>query len=159
MKRTLPTFVVTVFAFAAMTSVAWAQHPIVGSWKTNPAKSKVLLGSPGLTYVATYEANGPNGIKGVSERTNPQGEVTRIEFTANLDGKTYPYKGGNLARDGISLTPIDSHIIRVSYKLRGETNQINYFIVSRDGKTLTTVSTNGNAANGVYSRMVVAERQ
>ena len=130
MKRTLPIFVITVFAFAAMTGAAWAQqHPIIGTWKTNPAKAKVILGSPGLNYVATYEASGPNGIKCTSERTNAQGETNTIEFTANLDGKTYPYKGGGEGRDGISLTPIDSHSIRVSYKLRGETTQINYFVV------------------------------
>ena len=146
--------VLCVFVFAL---AAWAQqkNPLIGTWKTNPAKSKVILGGPGINQAVTYEASGPNGIKYTSERTDEQGQTSRIEFTANLDGKTYPYKGSE-TRDGISLTPIDSHSIRVSYKLRGETTQINYWIVSQDGKTLTTVSTGGNP---VYVRLVVADKQ
>jgi len=141
--------------------MGWAQqHPIIGKWKSNPAKSRVLYGEPGLNYVATFEASGPNGIKYVSERIGASsGRKSVVQFTANLDGKTYPYKaeGGPASesrRDGISLTAVDSHTIRVAYKEKGETVQLTYWIVSKDGNTLTSLAT-----NATFSRMIVADRQ
>ena len=160
MKRTLPIFAITVFAFAAMTGAAWAQNPIIGTWKTNPAKSTIPLGPPStVSNLNKFEPSGANGFKHTSDRTNAQGEITRFEYTANFDGKTYPYKGPGPGRDGVSVKKVDPYTYQIFYKKGGETVQINYYIVARDGKTLTSISTGLTNTGQVYNRMMVYDKQ
>lgn len=134
------------------------QNPLIGTWKTNPAKSKILLGAPPLTQVAKYEAVGTNGVKYTSDRVASDGTKYHIEFTAYFDGSTAPYKGV-ANRDAIVIKKIDAYTYQVFYKLRGETVQISFWIVSKDGKTLTRLSTGLGSDNQVFSRLVVADRQ
>lgn len=152
---------VLIFALVLASQALWAQqqNPLIGTWKTNPAKSKFHLGPPSTINISKYEPSGPNGIKDTSDRTGAQGQTGHFEFTANFDGKTYPYKGPGTNRDGVAIKRIDPHTYQVFYKLRGETNQINFWIVSRDGKTLTTISTGVTADGQVYNRMMVSDKQ
>jgi hypothetical protein len=170
MRRSLFAFVLATLAICVVTSTARAQqqNPLMGTWKTNPARSKSVLGPPALTQTVKYEASGPNGVKYTSDRVSSTGVKTHVEFTANFDGKTYPYKssGTDVTRDGIAIKKIEPHTYQVFYKLRGETTQINFWIVSKDGKTLTTVSTgittdtSGKPVDEpVYVRLAVAEKQ
>lgn len=160
MIKTIQATAVVIFLCSTM---AWAQqNPLVGTWKTNPAKSKSILGPPSITQVAKYEASGANGVKYTSDRVSSTGSKSHLEFTANFDGKAYPYKGtGSEAetRDGVTIKKFDAYTYQVSYKKGGETTQINYLIVSKDGKTLSTVSTGVGSNNQVYSRVSVADRQ
>jgi hypothetical protein len=141
------------------TALPAADNPLIGTWKSNPSKSKNPLGPPNTGNLNKYEASGANGIKYTSDRTDAKGQTAHFEFTANFDGKTYPYKGPGTDRDGVALKRIDPYTYQVSYKKGGETIQINYWIVSKDGKTITTVSTGVGANNQVYSRLVVADKQ
>lgn len=145
------------------------QNPLMGTWKGNAAKGKSMLGAPPLTVDAKYEPSGSNGVKYTSDRVNSNGTKSHVEFTANFNGKTYPYKttGNDAAtRDGISILKIDNYNYRISYKLKGETTQINYWVISKDGKTLTTVSagvatdaTGKPVADPIYVRLAVADKQ
>ena len=151
------------FAFIVMFALAsvslWAQqNPLVGTWKTNTAKSKVYLGGAATQQVVKYEASGTNGIKYTSDRVASDGTKSHVEFTAYFDGSTAPYMGVQ-NRDAIAIKKIDAYTYQVFYKLRGETVQINFWIVSRDGKTLTTVSTGVGSDNKVFNRVVVADKQ
>ena len=152
------TFVVLALVFACGTVHA-QQSPLIGTWKTNPTKSKNLIGPPGTINVNKYEPSGANGIKYTSDRTDAKGQTIHMEFTANFDGKTYPYNAPDASRDGVALKRFDPYNYQVSYKKGGETIQINYWIVAKDGKTMTTVSTGVGADNQVYSRLVVADKQ
>lgn len=145
--------------FAAAATLSAADIPLFGTWKTNPAKTKVLIGPGPTMNVNKYEPSGPNGIKYTSERTDASGQKFHYEFTANFDGRNYPYTGPGTDRDGITIKRIDSNTFEVVYKKGTETLQINYWIVSKDGKTLTTVSTGIGSNNQVYSRLVVADKQ
>ena len=137
----------------------WAQqNPLIGTWKTNPAKSKILLGAPPLPQVVTYEARGPNGVKYTSDRVASDGTKYHVEFTAYFDGSTAPYKGVQ-NRDAIKIRKIDAYTYQVFYMLRGETVQISFWIVSKDGKTLTRISTGVGSDNQVFSRLIVADKQ
>ena len=146
--------VVCLFAAAAR---AQQPNPLAGTWKTNVAKSKVSLGGAPTTQVVKYEAV-PNGIKYSSDRVAGDGTKSHVEFTAHFDGSTAPYKGVQ-DRDGISIRKIDPYTYQVFYKLHGEVTQINFWIVSPDRKTLTTVSTGVGSDNKVFNRLVVADRQ
>ena len=156
MCRKIQIVVMFLFVFSV---AAWAQqNPLVGTWKTNPAKSKSYVGAPPLTQVAKYEAVGTNGVKYTSDRILSDGTKSHVEFTAFFDGSTAPYKGVQ-DRDAIKIRKIDAYTYQVFYMKGGEAVQINFWIVSRDGKTLTTVSTGVGSDNKVFSRIVVADRQ
>jgi len=148
-----------VLAFVLCSVSLWAQqNPLVGTWKTNPAKSKSYVGAAPLTQVAKYEAVGTNGVKYTSDRVASDGTKSHIEFTAYFNGSIAPYTGVQ-DRDGIAIKKIDPYTYQVFYKLRGETVQINFWVVSKDGKTFTTVSTGVGSDNKVFSRIVVADKQ
>ena len=152
-------FCLLIFAMALGSITLHAQQdPFVGTWKTNPAKSKAFLGPASPPQLNRIESSGSNGIKYTTERTNAQGETSRTEFTANFDGKTYPFKQPTEARDGVAITQLDPYSYRVTYMCKGQPVQMNYWVVSKDGKTITTV-TNGVDANGMYSRMMVLDKQ
>src|SRR3972149_3034129 len=69
------------------------QNPLVGTWKTNTAKSKVYLGGAATVQVAKYEASGTNGIKYTSDRVAADGTKSHVEFTAYFDGSAAPNRG------------------------------------------------------------------
>lgn len=149
--------VVFLFVFSA---AAWAQqNPLIGTWKTNAAKSTIHLGPPTTSNTTTIEANGPNGIKYTSERTDPQGETVRLQYTATFDGRTYPYAAGGPGRDGVAIKQINSRTYQLSYKQNGETVQINYWVVAPDGRSMTTISSGLTRDGEVYSRTIVHDRQ
>jgi hypothetical protein len=142
-------------------TIAWAQqNPLFGTWKGNASKSKTFIGAPPLIVDAKYEASGPNGVKYTSDRVSPTGVKSHTEFTANFDGKTYPYVGSDI-RDGIAIKKIDSYTYQLFYKTGEETNQIAFLMVSKDGKTLSTVllGVDGPNKDQVYSRIAVADKQ
>ncbi len=155
-KRVLFLFIVPILS----SPVLWSQQeiPLMGTWKINPARTKYAVGAIPSTLVNKFEPNGANGVKYTSDRVNAQGEPIRFEFTATFDGKTHPYKGSP-NRDAVSFLRIDPHTYRVSYKKDGETTQINYWVVSKDGKNLTTFSSGITDDNRVYQREVVFDRQ
>lgn len=156
MSRKIP----ILFAWFLFFSVAgWAQqNPLIGTWKTNLAKSKVLLGAAPTGLVAKYEPSGSNGIKYTSDRVAADGTRSHVEFTAALDGSTAPYRGVQ-DRDAIKIRRIDPYTYQVFYLKEGETVQINFWIVSKDRKTLSTLSTGVGSDDKVFSRLVVADRQ
>ena len=133
-------------------------NPLVGTWKTNMAKSKFVLGGPGIQQTVKYEMATGGAIKYTSDRVNADGTKSRNEFTAFLNGSTSPYHGV-AGRDAIKIKKIDSRTFQVSYLNGGQVVQINYWVVSPDGKKLTTVSTGVASDNSVYSRVVVADKK
>lgn len=136
-----------------------ADDPVMGTWKLNPAKTKYEFGSIN-SGVNVFSPSGPNGVKNVSERCcDAQGQKIHSEIVANFDGKDYPYGAGNEARDAVQVDRLSPYTYRVSYKNKGKTVQINYWSVSKDGKTLTLTSTGLTADNDVYHRLLVYDKQ
>ena len=164
MKRLIATQMVLVGGILLMAGasspVLWGQQeiPLMGTWKINPSETKYAVGAIPSTLVNKFELHGANGVKYTSDRVSGDGEKVRFEFTATFDGKTHPYKG-NPNRDAVSLLRMDPYTYRVSYKKDGETTQINYWVVSKDGKNLTTFSSGITGDNRVYQREVVFDRQ
>ena len=157
MGRILATFVMTMFALAAMSSTARAQDLLMGTWKLNHAKSEFHPGPPPKNHTNTYEPHGTNGLRYISDRTNAQGQAAHIEFTASFDGKDYPMKGD--ARDSISLRRVNPYTILATYKIGGKVTQIKAWAVSEDGKTLTILSPGVTADGEMFNNMVVFDKQ
>ena len=116
--------------------VAKAADPQSGTWKLNTAKSSY---SPGpvpksLTLMVTADEK---SLKIHSEGVDGAGKPTKVDFTANFDGKDYPATG-IAAGDMVSVERVDANTIRVSMKKDGKTLMTVTSAVSADGKTRTS---------------------
>jgi hypothetical protein len=100
-------------------------HAISGSWIEN----KVEVSETGLTF--TFKSNGDEVT-----HTNVLGAT----YTAKLDGKYYPVKGGG-AWTSVSLKRIDDRTILETDKNGEKVAEIDKWTVSPDGKTMTLVAT------------------
>ena len=107
----------------------------------------------------TFEAAG-DGVKQTTETTR-QGfnvsETTRVEFTAQFDGKDYPIPNSNGAT--VALKRVNPTTIERVGKLSGKQNETATMRLSNGGQTLT-ITAKGTTTNGAnYSRTEVFERQ
>ncbi len=118
--------------------------PFVGTWKLNTAKS-----TPARKSETRIVESSPNGLKVSVNRTNADGSNQQFSYTANLDGKAYPFVGdAPYGADSISVTLGSSNTL--TYKLWRGGNVIGTgtYVVSTDGKT-GTLKSSGTDAKGV----------
>ena len=127
-----------------------ADNPLMGKWTLNLAKSEFYPGPPPQYHINIYSPSGTNGVKYTSDRADAEGVATRIEFTANFDGKYYPMQGDD--RGSLSLTRNGERVFFARYETGGKVTQIKAWIISDDGKTLMILSTgvlNGEPFNNI----------
>jgi len=110
-----------------------AGDPLTGTWELNLGKSKFINAPPPKNETRTYEVTGQQ-VKMTAERINAKGQRVVYGYTANPDGKDYPYTG-NPIHDTISLTPVDS--LASNYTLKGKVAGVGTRKISPDGKTMT----------------------
>jgi hypothetical protein len=85
----------------------------LGTWKLNPAKSKIDEGIPKNDTV-TYAAAG-DSVKVSIEGTAVYGTPTHSEWTGKFDGKDYPVTG-NPTEETRSYKKIDDHTLQFASK-------------------------------------------
>ena len=124
---------------------AQAGDPAAGTWELNVAKSKFINVPIPKSQTRTYEVSGEQE-KMIGKGIDAKGNETLFEFTANRDGKDYPYKGSPL-QDSISLTTVDSRTVNYTSKKAGKLVGNGTRVVSKDGKEMT-ISVKGNDAQG-----------
>ena len=112
-----------------------ASDPLAGTWELNLAKSKYSPGPPPQSETRTYEVTGQQE-KMIAKGIGAQGTPTLFQFTANCDGKDYPYEGWPRA-DTISLTPVDPFTATWTMKKAGEVVVTGTRVISKDGKMMT----------------------
>ena len=130
--RTILMFLVM---FLVCASLQAADDPVMGTWKLNVAKSKFDPGPPQTKNIRKHEPL-PNGVKVISD-VDVQGEHQHFEFTATFDGKYYPIVGSK-QRDEVSFKRIDAYTIESINRKKGKVTTIGRWMVSKDGKTLTS---------------------
>jgi hypothetical protein len=94
--------------------------PIAGTWKLNIAKSKVLH----------------NGLKCIYDGVAADGRSYHMEFSAQYDGKDYPFTGGSFI-DAVSAKKLDASTLELVCKKDGKEVMWPRLSVSNDGKLLT----------------------
>ncbi len=129
-------------AFALAGSL-WAADPFVGTWKLNLAQSKINSGPPPKSEVATFTAQ-ENGLKLVVDVVQADGKPFHGEYAAKFDGKDYPLKGFTDA-DMIVINKIDAFTFYELFKKAGKEVYSARLVASKDGKTLTRISSTKNA--------------
>lgn len=106
---------------------------LTGKWDLNLEKSKFTNASAPKGETRTYEVTGQQE-KMTSERVSADGNVVTMQFTANLDGKDYPYTGVPF-HDSISLTPVDA--LTTNYTIKGKVAGSGTRVISKDGKEMS----------------------
>ncbi len=137
--------ILAVAAIAIISLSAQAGDPVAGTWELNLAKSKFSNFPAPKSQTRTYEVTGQQE-KMTQKGIDAQGKPTLIQFTANLDGKDYPYTGSPIA-DTISLTPVDALTVNWTTKKAGKVAFTGTQVISKDGKVMT-LSGKGTDAKG-----------
>jgi|RhiMethySRZTD1v2_1073278.scaffolds.fasta_scaffold83942_2 hypothetical protein len=160
MRRNLTRVLLSLCIFAA--AALAADDPFLGTWKANVAKSAFSPGPPPTSVTVTIEPNGTNGIKVTVEAINAKGEKTVAHYSANYDGKEYPFVqtgAGAVSGQTVSLKRIDSHTVERTTYVEGKQLMTEQWVVSQDGKTRTVTQTGTNAQGQAVHNVVVNDKQ
>jgi len=129
--------VCAVVCAALMLSVAAkASDPQTGTWKFNAGKSLYSPGPAAKSITLTIWAE-EKSVKVHSEGIDGAGKATKVDFTANFDGKDYPATG-IAAGDMVSVERVNANTLRVTMKKDGQAIMTVTSVVSADGKTRTS---------------------
>lgn len=139
-----------VTCFVALTLSFAADDPLLGTWKLNEAKSKLVAGGPKNNTVI-YEAAG-DSIKCTIEGVDAKGNPTHIEWTGKFDGQDYPLTGDPNG-DMRAYKKIGNRSMEGITKKNGKVTSIARVVVATNGKS-RTVSVNLTDADGKKSQMV-----
>jgi hypothetical protein len=125
--------------------------PLIGTWSLNVAKSQ-YPGTPPKAITRTFDYTLDGMILCAYETTDAQGKKSFTHWFMGLDGKEHPEFGRATGATPIwflSTKIIDTHTKEITDRrvvAPGEPQRIiNYtFVVSPDGKTLTTTARSTN---------------
>ena len=149
------------FAVALLAStsglIAQAAEPLTGTWELNLGKSKFTPGSLPKSQMRTYEVTGQQ-IKSVQKGVDAEGKPTLVQYTANVDGKDYPYVGSP-DFDTLAMTRVDQSTISFTQKRAGKVALKGTTVVSKDGKTLTISGKGSNAKGQAMEVMFVFDKR
>jgi hypothetical protein len=124
----------------ACAALTWAAELAVGTWKLNPAKSK-LLGSRAvkeLTVVIT-EQNGEFEVTDKGARND--GTAISRRYTMPVNGGPVRFLEGDLPTGGsMEMKRISKDKADFVTSVNGKEVQVQHDVVSADGKTLTVTT-------------------
>jgi len=120
---------------ATATLIAQATDQLAGTWELNISKSKLTPGPLPRSETRTYDVTGTQ-VKSVQKGVDAEGKPTLVQFTANYDGKDYPYTGSPLF-DTVAITRVDNFTASFVQKKNGKVVLTGKRVVSKDGKTMT----------------------
>jgi hypothetical protein len=140
------------------------RNPLAGTWTLNVAKSK--YDPANLTpksNTSRFEITG-NTIKATYDGVDAEGRATHVSYTAQFDGKDYPYTATlngqpNPNQDGITWTRIDEVTYVSVNKLKGQVLTTSRIVVSMDGRIRTAVSSGKNAQGQTINNIQIWDRQ
>jgi hypothetical protein len=138
-------------------AAAKASDPQSGTWRFNAEKSLYSPGPAAKSITLTIWAEEKN-VKVHSEGIDGEGKATKVDFTANFDGKDYPAQG-IAAGDMVSVERVDSNTLLVSMKKGAQTTMTVTSVVSADGKLRTSTFVGKDAAGHDMKNVVVYDKQ
>src|SRR5579859_3888393 len=98
MIRTLGSLLLALAPLWAL--AAQSGNTLLGTWRLNPAKSRVEPGRLPRQEVRIYEASGVTGVKLSLEGIDANGNRYAYGYVAGLDGKDYPLTGTGTRNGG-----------------------------------------------------------
>ena len=155
--------VVAVLSLFVVCLAARADNDVqLGNWKLNVAKSKFKTAPAPQSQLARIVADGKDGIKLTVDAVNAKGEKSKIEYSAQYDGKQYPRTetgAGAVSGQTVSLKRLDNHTVeRVAY-LKGKKLTTEKWEISKDGKTRTVTQSGVDPQGQPVDNVLIYERQ
>jgi hypothetical protein len=123
---------------------------VAGTWALSVSKSMMTPGPLPKSQTRTYQVTGKH-VKSVQKGIDAEGKPTLVQFSANYDGKDYPYTGSPLW-DTIALRWVDDYTVSFVQKKNGKVALTGKRVVSTNGKTMT-ISGKGRDADGKPSEI------
>lgn len=114
---------------------AEAADPLAGTCELNLEKLKFNPGPPPKSKTRVYEVTGQQE-KMVATTIDVTGNQTTQQYSANRDGKDYPFEGWQIA-DTVSVVPVDMFTFNYTMKKAGVEVVTGTRMVSKDGRVLT----------------------
>jgi hypothetical protein len=143
-------------ATLALGTAAFAGENWVGTWKLDPAKSK-LSANAVRAQTLKFEAT-PAGIKLTSDGTDAQGKPMHGGYTSKFDGKDVPWAGNPMA-DTACPKKVDDNSYENAWKKDGKVTVNATVAVSKDGKTLTVTQNGKDPSGAAVSSVAVYDKQ
>jgi len=149
-----------VAVLVALPLVTQAQsNPKFGTWKLNPAKSK-LNGPPPRSDTRVYEDRGSGVFHSTRTGVDARGEPFLSQYAAKVDGKEYPrLVKGSGAMSSIAFTMIDARSVAWTVKIDGEVAMTGTSVVSEDERMLTTTVRRADARGQRIETVSVYDKQ
>lgn len=131
----------------------------LGTWKWNPAKSKITGDYPVKSRTEVWAATPDGGVKVTRTQQDANGATINFTYTFKYDGKEYPVRGGPF--DTVSAKRIDANTasFEVIRKIDGMYHQTGRNVISKDGKTRTLTAKGTDAAGKPIVATVVFDKQ
>ena len=143
--------------FFILAMIAGETQPWLGTWRLNPAKSTMSNDSR-FKRVTTKIEPWEDGIRVVYDMVGDRGGVTHMEWTGKFDGKDYPVQGVDYVLTN-AYTPVNDRSYRIVIKVDGSVAATAIVVISPDGKTLTTTTTEKNRLGEAVNTVSVYDRQ
>ena len=122
----------------------WTLSAVVAS--ANPTAPRVY--ARGTRHVESSDS----GVTIVDDLVRIRGGVVHLEWTGKLDGQDYPVQGVEIFLTS-AYRQLDDHTLELTQKLDGRIVVRARLVLSADGKTITTTTTDGvTTATTVYSK-------
>lgn len=144
----MKTFLTSLFltGLLAVSGVAAAADPIVGTWKLNVATSKMNADSMQKSQTRVYTQSG-DSISVVITSVAADGKESITKATYKLDGKDYPATGAP-NYDSLSAKQVDVNTAQFTLKKGGQAVGTTTRTVAKDGKTMTSTGNAGGKDQG-----------
>jgi hypothetical protein len=142
---------------APQAAFAQSSEWLIGTWKTNLAKSTYSPGPPPRSQTLTFETEG-RGHRVTSETINAQGNPVKAVFIRHDDGKSYPVTG-NAAFDSEAFRTVNASTAWIIRTKAGKVATTIVAEISADGKSLTDTITGLNANGQPFYIVAVREKQ
>jgi len=147
MKRFVSIATVLVLALSVVGLMQAQTDPFLGTWKLNVNKSKFTPGPPRKSETRIV-VTGPMGMKVSIKRVNGDGSTQEFEYTANLDGKSYPIIGqGPYGANSIAVNLTAPNTLQSTLSKDGKVVATGTSVVSNNGMVLT-ITAKGTDENG-----------
>ena len=158
MKKFLTTtFIAALLAITSAAIAAPAADPVIGSWKLNVANSKFMPGPALKSQMRTYSQSA-KGITLAVKTVAADGKEMSTSVTYMTDGKDYPVADVP-DYDSISAKQVDANTAEFTFKKGGKVIGTGNRMVSKDGKTLTSVQKGTNVKGEKYDNTFVLDKQ
>jgi hypothetical protein len=152
MKRFLVFAAVVALSLIASGVLLAQSNPLVGTWKLNLTKTKIISGAPAKEQTVTIQMVGDQ-----DQVTGTGADGSPFKYEVPDKGGVGKFLAGPF--DAVSSKRINDNTVEIGY-MKGGKEMVHFrSVVSKDGKTLTNTTKGTDEQGKPFSRVAVWEKQ